>query len=205
MEPNSFHSQLLEKAVHEFSKLPGVGNKTALRLVLHLLRQEKSEVELFGNAIIELKQNIKFCKNCHNISDQEICNICSDTKREKETVCLVENIQDIMAIERTGQYKGHYHVLGGVISPMDGISPNDLNISSLIQKAEQQSIKEVIFALSTTMEGDTTGFYIYKKLKPYNIKTSTLARGVAVGDELQYTDEITLGRSIINRVDFVNE
>lgn len=197
-----FPSKLLENAVNEFSKLPGIGKKTALRMVLHLLKQDKNDVSNFGNSIIKLKNEVKFCKNCHNISDNDICEICSDTKRDNSIVCVVENIKDVMTIEQTGQYKGVYHVLGGIISPMDGVGPNDLNITSLEQKANKGEVSEVIFALSTTMEGDTTNFYIYKKLKLYSLTFTTIARGVSFGDELEYTDELTLGRSIVNRVAF---
>ncbi len=197
-----FPSKLLENAVNEFSKLPGIGKKTALRMVLHLLKQDKNDVSNFGNSIIKLKNEVKFCKNCHNISDNDICEICSNTKRDNSIVCVVENIKDVMTIEQTGQYKGVYHVLGGIISPMDGVGPNDLNINSLEQKANSGEISEVIFALSTTMEGDTTNFYIYKKLKNTNLIFTTIARGISFGDELEYTDELTLGRSIVNRVAF---
>ncbi|MEA3445837.1 MAG: recombination mediator RecR [Bacteroidota bacterium] len=199
---NSYPSVLLEKAVNEFAALPGIGKKTALRLVLHLLRQEKAAVEKFGNTIIELRNEIKHCKNCHNISDSEICSICSDPFRDASTVCVVENIKDIMAIEGTHQYKGQYHVLGGIISPMDGVGPANLTISSLEEKVASGKVKEIILALSTTMEGDTTNFYIYRKLLKYEITVSTIARGVSIGDELEYTDELTLGRSIKNRTLF---
>ncbi|MBN1184760.1 MAG: recombination protein RecR [Bacteroidales bacterium] len=195
-------SRLLENAVREFSKLPGIGGKTALRLVLHLLRQNDAEVEAFGNAIIELKKNIKYCKVCQNISDQEICSICSSNMRDNHMICVVENIRDIMAIENTGQYNGVYHVLGGIISPMDGIGPNDLTISQLIERAKNVETHEIILALSTTMEGDTTNFYIFKKLADIDVKVTIIARGMAVGGELEYTDEITLGRSIINRITY---
>lgn len=199
---NQYPSLLLEKAVSEFAKLPGIGNKTAMRLVLHLLNQDTSTVEAFGNAVIQLKREVKYCKVCHNISDTEICNICSNTKRDNTTVCVVQNIRDFMAIEATQQYHGMYHVLGGIISPMDGIGPKDIEIDSLIERVAQGDIKEVIFALSTTMEGDTTSFYISRRLKDFPVKLSVLARGVSVGDELEYTDEITLGRSIINRMPY---
>ena len=197
-----FPSRLLENAVNEFSKLPGIGRKTALRLVLHLLRQEQEDVQIFGESIIQLRNDIKHCKICHNISDTEICNICSHPARVPEIVCVVENIKDVMAIENTQQFNGLYHVLGGIISPMDGIGPSDLEISSLVERVNEGMIAEIILALSTTMEGDTTNFYIYKKLKDSNIKISTLARGVSIGDELEYADEITLGRSIKNRMNF---
>ncbi len=197
-----FPSRLLENAVNEFSKLPGIGRKTALRLVLHLLRQDKEEVSFFGNSIIQLRNDIKHCKVCHNISDTEICNICSHPSRVPEIICVVENIKDVMAIENTQQFNGLYHVLGGIISPMDGIGPSDLEINSLIERVKEKNAVEIILALSTTMEGDTTNFFIYKKLKDLNVKISTLARGVSIGDELEYADEITLGRSIKNRMDF---
>lgn len=197
-----YPSVLLEKAVNEFAKLPGIGRKTAMRLVLHLLRQEKTAVDAFGNSIMTLKNEVKYCKVCHNISDTDICQICANIRRNKELVCVVENIRDVMAIEATQQYNGLYHVLGGIISPMDGIGPNDLEIQSLIERVESGGVSEVIFALSTTMEGDTTNFYIYRKLEKTGVKMSVLARGVSVGDELAYADEITLGRSIINRTQF---
>ena len=202
MNQQQFSSGLLENTVREFSKLPGIGNKTALRLALHLLKQPESEVEVFGNAIINMRKNIVYCKVCHNISDTEICNICSHPSRDKETICVVENLKDVMSIENTQQFKGLYHVLGGIISPMDGIGPKDLQIESLTQRVQNENIKEVILALSTTMEGDTTNFYIYRKLDPFNLKITTIARGIAIGDELEYADEVTLGRSILNRVDF---
>ena len=194
-----YPSQLLERAVGEFSKLPGIGRKTALRLVLHLLRQPAEDVEKFANALAEVRNDIKYCLVCHNISDTDICQICSDSRRDKSTVCVVENIQDVMAIENTQQYNGLYHVLGGIISPMDGIGPNDIEIDSLIERVEQGDIKEVIMALSSTMEGDTTNFFISRKLSGLPIKISVIARGISVGDELEYTDEVTLGRAIINR------
>ncbi len=203
---NQYPSLLLEKAVSEFAKLPGVGNKTAMRLVLHLLKQEQAAVEAFGNSIIQLKREVKYCKVCHNISDSDVCNICSNPKRDSAIVCVVQNIRDVMAIEATQQYNGLYHVLGGIISPMDGLGPKNLEIDSLIERVAQGDIKEVIFALSTTMEGDTTSFYISRRLKDYPVKLSVLSRGVSVGDELEYTDEITLGRSIINRMPYqINE
>ena len=194
---------MLEKAVTEFSKFPGIGRKTALRLVLWMLRQEDVEVEKFAETILRMKQEIKYCRVCHNISDSNTCPICSDPRRDAQTVCVVENIQDVMAIENTLQYKGLYHVLGGVISPMDGMGPNDIEIESLVNRVAEGNVKEVILALSPTMEGDTTNFYIYRKLAPYNdVKISIIARGVSVGNELEYTDEITLGRSILNRTLF---
>lgn len=197
-----FPSKLLENAVDEFARLPGIGRKTALRLVLHLLRCEQSEVEEFGNAIIQLKKEIKHCKICHNISDTETCSICSNTARDNSTICVVENIRDVMAIENTHQYNGLYHVLGGIISPMDGVGPSNLEIDSLIERIKTGEVVEVILALSTTMEGDTTNFYIYKKLKNIEVKLTTIARGVSVGGEIEYTDEITLGRSIVNRLNY---
>jgi recombination protein RecR len=198
-----YPSQVLERAVQEFSKLPGIGRKTALRLVLFLLRQEDGEVELFADAVGRLKREVKYCHVCHNISDSDTCPICGDPRRDQTTVCVVENIRDVMAVENTQQYNGLYHVLGGVISPMDGIGPGDLEIDSLVSRVRAGNIKEVILALSSTMEGDTTGFYIFRKLAPYSdVKLSIIARGISVGDELEYTDEVTLGRSILNRTPF---
>lgn len=197
-----YPSRLLENAVNEFSKLPGIGRKSALRLVLHLLRQDKEQVTTFGNSLIELRNEIKHCQVCHNISDTEVCQICSNTSRNTSVICVVENIRDVMSIENTQQYNGLYHVLGGIISPMDGIGPAELEIESLINRISEGEIIEVILALSTTMEGDTTNFYIYRKLKDFELKISTLARGVSIGDELEYTDEITLGRSLLNRVPY---
>jgi recombination protein RecR len=199
-----FSSKLLENAVYEMSQLPGIGKRTALRLVLHLLKQPKEQTSRLANALTNLKDNIKFCKNCHNISDVEVCEICSNPRRDESVVCVVEDIRDVMAIENTGQFLGLYHVLGGKISPMEGVGPQDLSIYSLVDKAKQGKIKELIFALSSTMEGDTTNFYIYKQLEGLGIKTSTIARGIAVGDELEYADEVTLGRSILNRIPFEN-
>lgn len=199
-----FSSKLLENAVYEMSQLPGIGKRTALRLVLHLLKQPKEQSTRLSNAIQVLRNDIKFCTSCHNISDVVLCEICSNHKRDNTLVCVVEDIRDVMAIENTGQYKGLYHVLGGKISPMEGIGPHDLTIVSLVEKAKKGEIKELIFALSSTMEGDTTNFYIYKQLAELDIRTSTIARGIAVGDELEYADEITLGRSIINRIPFEN-
>lgn len=201
MEQN-FASTLLENAVNEFAKLPGIGRKTALRLVLHLLRQDKSLVDNFSQAITRLRHDIKYCNVCHNISDTDTCALCSDTTRDNSTICVVENVREVMAVEATGQFRGLYHVLGGVISPMDGIGPADLQIESLVQRVAAGGIKEIILALSATMEGDTTNFYIFRKLAPYDIRISLIARGVSVGDELEYTDEITLGRSILNRTPF---
>jgi len=197
-----YPSVLLEKAVSEFAKLPGIGRKTAMRLVLHLLRQEREAVEAFAGAVVTLKHEAKFCKVCHNISDTETCRICSNPQRDASTVCVVENIRDVMAVEATQQYRGLYHVLGGVISPIDGIGPSDLQIESLVERVKAGGINEVILALSTTMEGDTTNFYIYRKLEPLSVKLSVIARGIAVGDELEYADEVTLGRSIVNRTPF---
>ena len=204
MSQQQFSSGLLENAVHEFSKLPGIGRKTALRLVLHLLRQPENEVEMFGNSVISLRRDIKYCKKCHNISDTETCLICANQARDAETICVVENIRDVMSIENTQQFRGLYHVLGGIISPMDGVGPSDLEIESLIKRVQHDNVKEVILALSTTMEGDTTNFYIFRKLATLDVKITTIARGVAIGDELEYADEITLGRSILNRVEFTN-
>ncbi|MFR0835758.1 MAG: recombination mediator RecR [Barnesiella sp.] len=197
-----FSSALLENAVNEFSKLPGIGRKTALRLVLHLLRQDESTAENFGNSIIRLRKEIKYCRICHNISDDDICTLCSDTGRDSSIVCVVENVKEVMVVENTRQFHGLYHVLGGIISPMDGIGPGDLEIESLVQRVSEGEIKEVILALSATMEGDTTNFYIFRKLAPYDVKITIIARGVSIGDELEYADEITLGRSIMNRMPF---
>ena len=197
-----YPSTLLEKAVGEFAKLPGIGRKTAMRLVLHLLRQETSTVEAFGSAVVRLKHEVKYCRVCHNISDTDTCQICSNPQRDASTVCVVENIRDVMAVENTQQYKGLYHVLGGVISPMDGIGPSDLQIDSLVERVKSGVVKEVILALSSTMEGDTTNFFIYRKLAPYDVKITMIARGLSIGDELEYTDEVTLGRSIVNRLPF---
>lgn len=200
MNIDKYPSRLLENAVNEFAKLPGIGRKSALRLVLHLLRQNTEDVNTFGNSLIELRREIKHCKVCHNISDTETCQICSNPTRNKRVICVVENIRDVMSVENTQQYNGLYHVLGGIISPMDGIGPSDIEIDSLVGRVDSGEIIEVILALSTTMEGDTTNFYIYRKLKGKNVKLSTLARGVSIGDELEYIDEITLGRSLMNRV-----
>ena len=197
-----YPSMLLEKAVGEFAKLPGVGRKTAMRLVLHLLRQDTAVVEAFGNAMITLKHEVKYCKVCHNISDTETCRICSNPARDASTICVVESIRDVMAVEAAQQYRGLYHVLGGVISPMDGIGPSDLQIESLVERVKGGEVKEVILALSSTMEGDTTNFYISRKLDGMDVKLSVIARGISIGDELEYTDEVTLGRSIINRTLF---
>jgi recombination protein RecR len=199
MSYTEFPSRLLENAVNEFASLPGIGRKTAFRLVMNLLRKEPAEVKSFGETLLKLHEEIHYCKICHNISDTEICSICSNEKRDRSLICVVENIQDVMAVENTRQYKGLYHVLGGLISPVDGIGPSDLKISSLEEKVKAGGIREIIFALSTTMEGDTTNYYLYKKLHVYDMLITTLARGVAIGDELEYTDEITLGRAIKNR------
>jgi recombination protein RecR len=199
MSFTEFPSRLLENAVNEFASLPGVGRKTAFRLVMNLLRRDAEEVKRFGESIIRLHDEIHYCKICNNISDTEICSICSDAKRDKTVICVVENIQDVMALENTRQFRGMYHVLGGIISPINGIGPSDLSIDSLEEKIMAGGINEIIFALSTTMEGDTTNYYLYRKLSKYDIAISTLARGVAIGDELEYTDEITLGRAINNR------
>ena len=198
-----YPSRLLENAVTQFSRLPGIGRKTALRLVLHLLRQEDEDVEQLASALTTMKREVKRCRVCHNISDQDVCPVCSDPRRDRHTVCVVENIQDVMAIENTQQFHGLYHVLGGVISPMDGIGPSDLEIQSLVERVGQGDVDEVILALSPTMEGDTTNFYIFRKLAPYQqLRITVIARGVSVGDELEYTDEVTLGRSILNRTLF---
>ncbi len=199
-----YSSLLLENAVNEFAKLPGIGRKTALRLVLHLLKQPEEEVVFFGNTFIRLRKEIVYCKICHNISDTEICHICSNPARDAQTICVVENIKDVMSVENTRQFKGLYHVLGGIISPMDGVGPNDLEIESLVKRVQEEGVREVILALSTTMEGDTTNFYIFRKLSPSGVKITTIARGIAIGDELEYADEVTLGRSIVNRVEFTN-
>ena len=200
----NFSSKLLENAVNEFSKLPGVGSKTALRLVLHLLNQPAAGVADFTNALSRLKNEIRYCQECGNISDLPVCEICASPKRDKSIICIVEDTRDVMAIENTGQYNGVYHVLGGLISPMDGIGPSDLNIESLVDRVAPDEVAEVILALSATMEGDTTIFYLYKKLKDRNIKISAIARGIAFGGELEYVDEVTLGRSIATRVPYEN-
>ena len=203
MLQQQYPSQLLERAVQEFSKLPGIGRKTALRLVLHLLRQDTEDVMKLADAVSTMKYEVKYCQVCHNISDSDMCPICSDPRRDNSVICVVENIQDVMAVENTQQFNGLYHVLGGVISPMDGIGPSDLEIDSLVERVSHGEIKEVILALSSTMEGDTTNFYIFRKLAPYtDVKLSIIARGISVGDELEYTDEVTLGRSILNRTPF---
>lgn len=202
MNQTQYPSALLENAVNEFAKLPGIGRKTALRLVLHLLRQSEQDVSQFSEAMTTLRHDVKRCSVCHNISDNHVCPICSDPRRDNSTVCVVENIKEVMVIENTAQYRGLYHVLGGVISPIEGIGPADLEIDSLVERVAAGEVREVIFALSTTMEGDTTNFYIYKKLAPYDVEVSMIARGIAIGDEIEYADEVTLGRSIVNRMPF---
>ena len=198
----NYPSTLLERAVGEMSRLPGIGQKTALRLVLHLLRQERGEVENLAQSLIELRRGVRYCNVCHNLCDSELCEICSTPSRDKSTVCVVENVQDVMAIENTQQYTGVYHVLGGIISPMEGIGPSDLTIESLVERVSQGGISEVILALSPTMEGDTTNFYIYRKLQDFPVQISVIARGIAQNDELQYTDEVTLGRALAGRIPF---
>ena len=195
-------SVLLENAVNELASLPGIGKKTALRLALYMLRRDVGYTEGFASALVNLRRDVVYCKKCHNISDQEVCTICSNPVRDHSLICVVENIKEVMVIENTGQFKGVYHVLGGIISPMDGIGPGDLQINSLVERVAEGEVKEVILALSTTMEGDTTNFFIYRKLSPYNIQVSVIARGVSIGDEIEYTDEVTLGRSIQNRTSF---
>ena len=200
----NFSSKLIENAVNEFSRLPGIGKKTALRLVFHLLKQSPQEVSDFSTAFTQMRNEIKYCTRCYNVSDNTLCEICSNTKRDSNLLCLVEDLRDVMAIENTNQFNGYYHVLGGIISPMDGIGPKDLTIESLVNRVMEGEIKEVIMALSSTMEGDTTNFYIYKRLSGTSVKISTIARGIAVGDELEYADEVTLGRSLINRTPYEN-
>ena len=197
-----YPSVLLENAVNEFAKLPGIGRKTALRLALYTLKRTPEEITLLGEAIVNLRNQVNYCRVCHNICDDEICNICNDPNRDTALLCVVENIKEVMAIENTGQFHGLYHVLGGIISPMEGVGPNDLQIASLVQRAQSGDISEIILALSTTMEGDTTNFYIYRKLTGLNLKISVIARGISIGDEIEYADEITLGRSILNRTNF---
>lgn len=199
-----YSSRLLENVVNEFSKLPGIGKKTAMRMALHLLRQDEESVRQFGQAVIQLRSNVMYCRECYNLSDTEVCEICSSPRRDHSTVCVVETLRDVMSVENTMQYQGVYHVLGGVISPMDGIGPADLTIDSLERKVAAGTVAEVILALSATMEGDTTNFYIYRKIKNDTVIVSTLARGLSVGDELEYADQVTLGRSIINRMPFEN-
>ena len=200
----NFSSKILENAVNEVSQLPGIGKRSALRLVLHLLNRPKEQTEYLSKALVTMRNDIKFCKNCHNISDIDICEICANKKRNTKIICVVEDVRDVMAIENTAQFKGLYHVLGGKISPIEGIGPHHLNIESLVNKVKSGTIKEIIFALSSTMEGDTTNFYIFKQIEKYNLKISTIARGISVGDELEYADEITLGRSILHRIPFEN-
>ena len=199
-----FSSKLLEKAVNEMAQLPGIGKRTALRLILHLLKQPIEQTQFLAQALTTMREEIKFCSSCHNISDVAVCEICKNASRNHKIICVVEDVRDVMAIENTNQYKGIYHVLGGKISPIDGIGPSQLNINSLVEKVKAGEIDEIIFALSSTMEGDTTNFYIFKQIKDFDLKTSTIARGIAVGDELEYADEVTLGRSIVNRVPFEN-
>lgn len=201
---NNYSSKLLEQAVDELSRLPGIGRRTALRLALHLLREEKSSVEGLGTALIKMRNEINYCRECYNLSDSDICSICSDHKRDRSVICVVEDIRDVMAIEKTSQYRGLYHVLGGIISPMEGIGPKDLTIDQLVERAQNPETIEIVFALAATIEGDTTNFYIYKKLKDFDIRVTTIARGVSVGDELEYADEITLGRSILTRMPYEN-
>jgi len=199
-----FSSKLLEKAVNEMAQLPGIGKRTALRLVLHLLKQPKEQTEFLSEALVRMREEIKFCESCHNISDVAICEICSNSKRNHKIICVVEDVRDVMAIENTGQFRGIYHVLGGKISPIDGVGPSQLKITTLVEKVKSGNVQELIFALSSTMEGDTTNFYIYKQVKEFEIITSTIARGISVGDELEFADEVTLGRSLINRIPFEN-
>ena len=197
-----FASKLLKNAVNEVSQLPGIGKRTALRLVLHLLRQPQDQTNQLSKALLKMREEIKFCKSCHNISDNDVCEICRNPHRNQELICVVEDIRDVMAIESTSSFRGLYHVLGGKISPIDGIGPHDLNIPTLVDKVKEGNVKELIFALSSTMEGDTTNFYIYKQIQGLNVITSTISRGISVGDELEYADEVTLGRSIVNRIPF---
>lgn len=197
-----FSSKIIEQAVEAFSQLPGVGKKTALRYVLHVIKQDKQQSDQLSKLVAQLKTDLKFCVKCHTISELDICEICSNPSRDETTVCVVQDYRDILAIENTGLYRGHYHVLGGLISPIEGITPSGLNIESLITKLNANSVKEIILALNATMEGETTSFYIFRKIAPYNIKLSAIARGIAVGDELEYADEVTLGRSIVNRIPF---
>ena len=196
---NKFPSLLLERAVGEISRLPGIGRKTALRLALHLLRQDEAATDALAEALVRLRHDVRYCSRCHNISDDEVCPICSDARRDSTTLCVVENVQDVMAIENTQQFNGLYHVLGGIISPMDGIGPSDLNIASLVKRVSEGGVREVILALSSTMEGDTINFYISRRLQPLGVAVSVIARGISVGNELEYTDAVTLGRSIVNR------
>lgn len=205
MMEEAYPSKLLEKTVAEFSKLPGIGRKTSLRLVLDMLRRPEEEVSAFANALTDMRSNIKYCQVCHNISDTDICPICADRQRDASTICVVENIRDVMAVEHTQQYRGLYHVLGGIISPMDGIGPSDIEVDSLVERVAKGGVKEVILALSSTMEGDTTNFYISRKLSGYDVVVSVIARGISVGDELEYTDEVTLGRALLNRTVMNND
>ena len=197
-----FSSKLLEKAVSEMAQLPGIGKRTALRLVLHLLKQPSEQTEVLSSALTAMRNDIQYCKECNTISDADVCGICSNASRDKSIICVVEDVRDVMALENTGMFKGVYHVLGGKISPIEGIGPSQLKITSLVEKVKAGNVYEIIFALSSTMEGDTTNFYIYKQIKEFEIKTSTIARGIAVGDELEYADEVTLGRSLLNRIPF---
>jgi recombination protein RecR len=197
-----FSSKIIEQAVEAFAQLPGVGRKTALRYVLHVIKQDKIQVELLSKLLLQLKTDLKFCQKCHNISEQDVCEICLNPLRDETTICVVQDYRDVMAIENTGLYKGHYHVLGGIISPLDGITPSSLNIETLVSKVSLGNITEIILALNATMEGETTSFYLFRKLAPYKVKLSAIARGIAVGDELEYADEVTLGRSITNRIPF---
>ena len=199
---SDYPSRLIEETVNHFAKLPGIGRKTALRLVLHILKQPEEEIQMFGESLINVRKETTYCKSCHNISDNDTCNICADRSRDHSIICVVQDIRDVMAIENTMQYRGIYHVLGGVISPLNGVNPHDLNIDSLVDKVLIGNVREIVFALSATMEGDTTNFYIYKKLKDFDIQVSSIARGVAIGNEIEYTDEVTLGRSIINRTPY---
>lgn len=192
-------SKLVERAVEELAKLPGIGRRTAMRLALYMLKQEEKDIEVLGRSLIEMRIQITYCKKCHNISDSELCNICANPSRDQTTICIVEDVRDVMAIENTSQYNGLYHVLGGIISPMEGVGPEDLTIDKLRERFEEEDIREVIMALPTTIEGDTTNFYIYKQIKDKNVKVSTIARGVSIGNDLEYADEVTLGRSIVNR------
>ena len=195
-------SKLLENAVNEMSQLPGIGKRTALRLVLHLLKQPAEQTEMLSSALTAMRNDIQYCKECNTISDAEICGICSNASRDKSVICVVEDVRDVMALENTGMFKGVYHVLGGKISPIEGVGPSQLKITTLVDKVKEGNVAEIIFALSSTMEGDTTNFYIYRQIKEYEVKTSTIARGIAVGDELEYADEVTLGRSLLNRIPF---
>jgi len=199
-----FSSKLLENAVNEMAQFPGIGKRTALRLVLHLLKQPKEHTQQLSQSLKQMRDEIIFCKNCHNISDKELCEICANPNRNDKSICVVEDVRDVMAIENTSQFRGHYHVLGGKISPMDGIGPGDLNIQTLVDKVTEGNVEELIFALSSTLEGDTTNFFIFKQIEDFNILATTIARGISVGDELEYADEVTLGRSIVNRIPFEN-